>query len=374
MSVIPKWLVVSFKAITVLFLFFYLPACFVYLVSPAQWWPMGILAIGFPYMWLFLIVLCLCWLFISRRSAVILAMLLAAGLPVMRNVFAMHPNKLFELAKAGGAVRLMQWNCNGLQGHLDYSQELINERYKAVSFIRQYNPAIICIQDFANTEAEHVRKNIALLRDTLGYRYFIYTQHYKTVAWNYHEGIGIAIFSKYPITDSGKLFYPHKKIPESIIWASIRVGNKVVRVVTTHLQSMHLERSVDKRVETDLREDSAVIVSTSILKKLRYFQAYHAGEAIFLRNFLDSCRGPLVFTGDLNSVPSSFVYNKIKGKDLQDGFLENGFGFGKTYHSVQPAIRIDYILHNKAIRCLQSSVFSTTFSDHDPVLMDFIVQ
>lgn len=303
----------------------------------------------------------------------ILLILLLAGIPVIKNVFALHPSAGFTTEKKTGSLRIMQWNCNGLQGNLPFSAKLIAERFKAVAFINTYKPDIICMQDFANIIAPHSKDNIALLRDTLGYKYFVYTQHYKTIGKNFLEGIGVSIFSKYPITDSGKVFYPFKKKPESIIWVNIATPLGNIKFVTTHLQSMFLSRSTKTKLETDLAEDSAIIMQDNTLEKLKYFQPFHVKEAAFLRGFLDTCYRPLIFTADLNSVPSSFVYKKVKGKDLKDAFLETSYGPGKTYHSLQPALRIDYIFHSQDIHPLQSKVFKTTFSDHDPLLMDFIM-
>jgi endonuclease/exonuclease/phosphatase family metal-dependent hydrolase len=373
MSYFQRLLITFFKVVTVVFLFFYLPSCFVYLVTPAQWWFMGILSIGFPYLWLFLLLLVISWVFIRRRSAAILFLLLICGIPVMKNVMALHANQGIKETKLPGQVRLMQWNCNGLPGYFVYMPELVAERARAVQFIQTYNPDIICIQDFSNTIAVNAKSNIALLQDTLGYRYYLYTEHYKTAIGNYAEGMGIAIFSKIPIIDSGRISYPGKKIPESVLWAEFNLEGKKIRIATSHLQSMHLSGRDSGKLSPDLSQDSLVILHGTKLEKLRYFQAYHVKQAQFLREFIDTCRGPLIFTADLNSVPSSFVYKTLRNTGLKDAFKDHAFGLGRTYHSWQPALRIDYIFHNSFIQPSAVSLFRTTFSDHDPIIMDFSI-
>ena len=362
---------VLFKAITVLFVFIYLPACFVYLLSPEKWWVMGLLSIAFPYLWFLLLLLVIGWFFIRTSSACILLILLLAGFPVMKNVFAFGSTSPFIIEKKPGYIRLMQWNCNGLQGYNSTPWEQVNERYKAVSFIRRYQPDIICMQDFVNSISKYTHSNISLLKDTLGYPYYIYTQHYKNVYSEISEGVGVAIFSRFPITDSGKIYYPGKKVPETIIWAKCNSNGIPLTIATTHFQSMHVSVDENHKAPKDFPQDTAVIIYGSKLDKLKYFQPYHAFEARYLRQFINGLTGPFILTSDMNSVPSSYVYNTIKGKDLRDAFLDNGFGLGKTYHSLQPALRIDYIFHNKEVEATQAAVFSTTFSDHDPVIMDF---
>ena len=152
----------------------------------------------------------------------------------------------------------------------------------------------------------------------------------------------------------------------------VKIGDKICRVATTHLQSMHLTRATNIPIGQELWQDSMVINHGNMIEKLKYFQPYHAMQANYLRSFLDTCKMPLIFTADLNSVPSSYVYKKVRG-NLADAFLAKGLGFGRSYHSLQPALRIDYIFYNGAINNVQTSLFHTTFSDHDPVLMDFYI-
>jgi endonuclease/exonuclease/phosphatase family metal-dependent hydrolase len=373
MKLISKAVMLMVKVCTVVCVLLYLPGCFVYVLSPVAWWPMGLLGIGYFYLWLALLLLLIVWLFSNKKIALLLFVLIIAGLPIMKNVFALHLPSTFSEQKQAGHIRVMQWNCNGLQGISPNMLWETRERFKAVKFLKKYNPDILCMQDFSETVAPGVYSNISLIRDSLGYKYFVYIEHYKTTyPWG-HEGIGIAIFSKYPITDSGCLSYSDKKHPETILWTNFLVNKKVFRVATTHLQSMHLSREGTKPLAPELWQDSTVINHGTKIEKLKYFQPYHASQANFLRAFLDTCTMPLIVGADLNSVPSSFVYNKVKGT-LADAFLARNFGLGRSYHSPQPALRIDYIFYNKAINNVQTSLFHTTFSDHDPVLMDFYIR
>jgi endonuclease/exonuclease/phosphatase family metal-dependent hydrolase len=371
MNFFKKLVVPAIKAATILLLFFYIPALFVYLISPKQWWPIGILSIGFPYLWLTLLVVVAGWLFFRRKTGVLLLLLLIAGLPVMKQVFAFNSQRPFVLLKPAKDIRIMQWNCRSLPG---FKQDpFFKDRNKAVNFIKKYQPDIICIQDFSEVIAKNVYSNIHLMQDTLAYKYHLYTQHYKSDNVGWKDGVGIAIFSKYPITDSGRLYYPGKINPESILWASFNIGGKPFRVATTHFQSMHLTRTRTMPLDKDLWEDSLTIIYGSTIEKLRYFQNYHTTQANYLRSFLDTCSGPLLFTGDLNSVPSSFAYKISKGQ-LTDAYLENCSGFGRTYDSRQPALRIDYIFYNQLVKAHQMKLFRTTFSDHDPLIMDYSIR
>ena len=105
-----KKLLLALKAATVLLLIFYIPSCFVYLISPGQWWPMGILSIGFSYLWIIALLLVLTWFFIRKKIAFFLLLFLLGGVPVMKNVFALRLPSKFAIEKQPGQLRIMQWN------------------------------------------------------------------------------------------------------------------------------------------------------------------------------------------------------------------------------------------------------------------------
>ena len=370
-----KFFRTAFQAITVLTLLCLIPNLFIYKVSPAAFWPMGILGIGFLYMYCSLLICFIVSLFLFRKWSVFLLILLIIPVTVLKNVFGTEKPRAFLQAKPGSkSIRVMQWNCQGLRGISDYYPKDRWERKQVTNFLQQYKPDIICIQDFSEVEGKDIFSNIALMRDTLNYPYFIFSKHYYySKSWG-NTRIGIAIFSKYPIADSGIIAYPGKQFPESILWVDLQVADKRFRVGTTHFQSMYLHSYLgEEPLDSCHWEDSTAILHASFVGKLKYFQPYHVTQAAAVKSFVDTCHIPLVFTGDLNSVPSSYVYKQVRGK-LSDAWLEKNIGLGRTYHSWQPALRIDYIFHNTAIRNIQTSLFRTSFSDHDPLLMDFEIK
>ncbi|MFN5931306.1 MAG: endonuclease/exonuclease/phosphatase family protein, partial [Sphingobacteriales bacterium] len=86
---------------------------------------------------------------------------------------------------------------------------------------------------------------------------------------------------------------------------------------------------------------------------------------------------PLVVSGDLNDVPSSYAYLSVRGK-LNDTFLEQGAGLGKTFMSGRsrfltwlPTLRIDYIFTDQSIDVNQFSMTNGSLSDHRGVISDF---
>jgi Metal-dependent hydrolase len=78
---------------------------------------------------------------------------------------------------------------------------------------------------------------------------------------------------------------------------------------------------------------------------------------------------PTVFCGDLNDVPNSYTYKKVKGH-MQDAFLKKGFGIGRTYASLSPTLRIDYIFTDHQFSVEQCKRITTPYSDHYMLIAD----
>jgi endonuclease/exonuclease/phosphatase family metal-dependent hydrolase len=364
----------AFVFITILTALVYLPSCFVYLISPAAWWPMGILGIGFPYIWFFMVALFVVWLLAHKKTAAFIFILLLAGWPVMKNVVALRKPVDFSVQKAPACLRVLQWNCQGFPGSFFGYPELVVERSKTVAFLKKYQPDVLCLSEFTNVTSEHAWSTISLLRDTLGYRYLVFHPTFTDGDGSWATvHTGNAIFSKYPIVDSGYFAYKGKIMPEDIIKATINFNGKNIRVLNTHLASMHLNHiRIPGPLASYFVQDSAIIFHGSTMDKLKYFQRYHVSQAALVKTMADTCSVPLIVCGDFNSVPSSYVYKQLKGK-LSDAFLEKGSGLGRSFHSRQPALRIDYLFHSNDIKVLQWDIFRVSFADHDPEIMDVII-
>lgn len=351
----------------------YLPALLVYIVGPADWWLMGLIGIGFPFIYAGIFI----WLIVSfgigkKKSAYILLIALLAGIPIFKNVFSFKKTEKFNVAKTGKTLRLLQWNCNGFAGVDPGFPTLVQQRKEAVDFIKKYDPDIITLQEFGDGIIGKLPSTLRLLTDSLGYKYYAFRPFYY-----YHFSYGYcwtgnAILSKLPLADTGYIAYPGKKVPEGIAWATAIKGSDSIKIVTTHLSSLFLNYKVTSEgYEPHVIEDSAIINQPDIFKKFKHFQPYHQVQANFLISHLEKneTNHPTILTADLNNVPSSYVYNRIK-RNYTDALLVNQFGFGGTYKHMLPNFRIDYCFTSPGLSILQSQLFSLGLSDHRAMLID----
>ena len=93
----------------------------------------------------------------------------------------------------------------------------------------------------------------------------------------------------------------------------------------------------------------------------------------FVRDELDHSPYPSVLCGDFNDVPNSYTYFQIRG-NRQDAFLKRGGGIGRTYASISPTLRIDYIFADPRFSVVQCKKVEVSYSDHYPVIADLVLK
>jgi endonuclease/exonuclease/phosphatase family metal-dependent hydrolase len=360
-------------------LFITIPATALYLICLSGWYVPpeitripALLSPAFVWCWLFLWPLMLWWGKKNKAILFALAVLTVGGLPTMAASFSLAIAKPFPIEKANENLRVMQWNCMNFPGAEKSNPTRKNERKASVDFINQYQPDIICLQDFTETRSPLFHSNLALLRDTLGYVYEYVESHANELRSYGFMTLSNAIFSKKPILGHGALFFPDEAFPEAIVWIDVALGNLPVRIVTTHFSSMHFtsHKHFNPTLPYHLKPDSGIIMSPDVLKKMNYYLGKHIGQSKYLRDFLDSCSIPVVLAADLNIVPAHPLYKQVRGQ-LQDGFLGSKTGMGNTYNYLAPNLRIDYLFNDKRLKPVNFHHFTEGFFDHDHLLADY---
>jgi endonuclease/exonuclease/phosphatase family metal-dependent hydrolase len=331
---------------------------------------MGFLGLGFPILFLGELFLLLSWLFINRKGALVIVLIMAAGSYQLYHSLAFHPQK-FSLKKEPGTIRILCWNVQNFNT-LDIWRDTANSiRHRAFRYIDSQQADIICMQDFTEFRSKDVPSNISMLADSLGFPYYAFSGDYQaSPPWG-HEYEGVAIFSKYPLQNARRFPFTGKKFPESVLIADMTIGKTTRRLVVTHLQSMHLRNLPPAEKMPWIRdEDTAINYSGSLYKKLAYYFPYHTLQAKKVRQVIDDSPYPVIFSADMNEVPTSYSYRKVKG-DMKDAFLERGSGLGRTYYRISPTLRIDYIFTSPSVLITQFKKDETSgLSDHYPQVVD----
>jgi endonuclease/exonuclease/phosphatase family metal-dependent hydrolase len=367
-SITKRFFIIFTLVVTVLFLL----SCSAWYLDPQKYWYIALLGVGFAFLFFAVLILFIFWVIFRSRWFILPLSAMILGWQPINALFAFH---LFDSGKNGKSetdIRIMQWNVARFDEMSGRPGSGKSKRKEILKYIRKQNPDIICMQEFLesnNTKLLNV--NIPYFRDSLGYKYFSYAMDHRRRDSAYEHGI--AIFSKYPIknTQRRKFGGPKSlKADESYIYADIDVNGQMIRVYTTHLQSLLFTRTEFQKVEEIKRgEDGMVSKSMDIFSKFRQAYGFRQQQAEKIRQQLDNSPYPEIICGDFNDVPNSYVYHRIKG-ERRDVFTRKGFGIGRTFSSLSPTLRIDYIMTDKqfeVVRCLNPH---PRLSDHFPVIAD----
>lgn len=276
-------------------------------------------------------------------------------------LIAFQSTRSFEDEQHAGFVRVANWNIRGFNGIGNTTRGMAVLKKQIVDAIQQHNPDIICLQEFNQSREED---HIALF--TPQYPYFYFAPDYQNKSGTYTSGC--IIFSKWPIIQTHRMPYPDA---ESLLFADIRKGNDTFRIYTTHLRSFKFKkedyRDLDK---IGAPEEEAMEASKNIFRKMRLAFRYRERQALLVAKEMAACPYPLVLCADFNDVPTSFTYHQITGAGLQDAFLKASAGLGRTYMSLSPTLRIDFILPDLRWQVHQFSIIDEALSDHFLLLSD----
>ncbi len=350
----------------ILYAAIFLFSCLSPYLSPCDYHWVTFAALLFPFLllgWVLLIIPLT--IFFFRKSGWLLILFLIPAWKNASMVLGTNPAQNFQVQKEKGQIRILSWNVDAFL-YRPYLGPISPEKQQAmIQFIREMDADILCFQDFAQTPPEFGKVNIRFLSDSLRYPYYYFSDD----GGNY----GTIIFSRFPVIDSGRTKYKEKVFPESIAFVDVQAGKDTMRIYNTHLRSMNLHKEIITRDNIGyiefVKEDTAVLFHSNRMERMMYFDCIHTSQAKLIREKLDETKKPFVFCADLNSVPSSYVYNTIQ-EGLTDAFLARGFGWGATYHKFSPSLRIDVMLMSKQWSTVQYYAPKLPLSDHFPIVTD----
>jgi len=225
-----------------------------------------------------------------------------------------------------------------------------NPEHIPVNYIAEYMQSkgigVLCMQEYSHPPIyndEEVQMAFLFLK-------------YRHIRESSLSDIGMAIYSKYPIIDEGKIEFTHTA--NGAIWIDIELPDKkIVRVINVHLQTTGINKGY-----------KLGIIGTA--SSLSYNAKIRALQAQMIRDFIKNTKYAVILAGDFNDTPSSYTYKTVRG-DLDDAFKVGGFGIATTYKSYLSLLRIDYILNSKDFKCYKYYSFSSKWSDHFPVIAEF---
>ncbi|MDB5195751.1 MAG: hypothetical protein JWP88_121 [Flaviaesturariibacter sp.] len=335
-------------------------ACVAPYLNPIRWWWIAFLGLGFAGILGTLILFIFFWLFTNPRYIAISLVAILLGWKSLAVFFAFHKSETFALKKEPGAIRVVHWNVARFVEWGRNNNAGSQKRLKMMEQLKAQKADILCLVEFFHSTDSIYYDNLDYIQEKLGYPYHYFS--WEGDGWK--QWVGEVIFSRYPIVDSGIMHYPRPSMPEALIYADIARGPDTFRVYTTHLQSFKFQPEDYRRIEQiKNREDNLLENSKSIFSKVKTATSLRSRQADIVKAEIAKSPYPFILTGDLNDVPNSYTYFTIRG-DLQDVFLQKSLGIGRTFNSLSPTLRIDYILTTPQFKPLQFNRIPRDLSDH----------
>ena len=177
------------------------------------------------------------------------------------------------------------------------------------------------------------------------------------------------ILTRHKILRSGAIdSLPLKKL----LWADVKIGKKVVRVLNLHLHSTSIKPEDTQFIEEHhyLHDTARTSKIGSIVSRLVENNCRRAVEAEKVRQWVEQSPYDVIVCGDFNDVPLSYTYRTILGDNLVDAFESVADGYAYTFNRYFNLLRIDHIFHSPTIETISYEVdYNASYSDHFPVFV-----
>jgi len=326
---------------------------FAYKIKPEYSILATFLGYGFPVMALVNIFFIFYWLF--RQKFWILISLVGAGI-TNSSYRAWFPVNFKVEKQIERPFKVLSYNVMYFSHKTEKDPGAV---HPILEYIRKSDADIVCLQEagpvFVN-ETVHSADGRKALR--------AYPYIYSGKDENRYS---VVLLSKYPAIRFKRIRYETKS--NSSFYYDLKIGEDTIRVINNHLESNKLN-SDEKNKYTDLltkKESEALTEVAEVLSsKVGNASFVRANQADSVSKVIGESPYRIILCGDFNDVPGSYSYRTVR-KGLKDAWVENGKGWGNTFHENLFLFRIDFIMHSPNIRSTQVKVDKVNYSDHYPI-------
>ena len=303
-------------------------------VAPNRFAFLAVLSLAVPFLILSNLLFLLYWLMNVKKQLLLSLFVLLLGFKYLGSLYKFSNTRNID---DENNISIMNYNVR-LFNLYDWIPGN-NVQQEIIDFIKKESPDVISFQEYH----PHEKMDLSF-----------YKHKYEDLSGNRIK-YGRAIFSKYPIVNSGSIEFPNTA--NNAIYADIVKGSDTIRIYNVHLQSLGIDATKEE-LSTDNSE--RLLKRASETFKMQQFQS-----ELFLTHKKQSPH-KMVICGDFNNTAYSYVYKEIKG-DLVDAFSAAGNGFGRTFDFKYFPIRIDFILVDKTFAINNFKTYDQKFSDHFPI-------
>jgi len=328
-------------------------------VSPAFMWIFGFMAMLIPFVWIANFIWLVVLFFIQKEKLLYPLIGLVLGFRFVLSTFTFH----FEQSPQPDDFTILSSNVRVFNVYAHLNKDF-KESKAQIEWLENQSADVLSIQEFYHEPKSQLFNTKERLGKKKGYQMFTKAAVTNQIGAEF----GLAIFSKFPILNSGEVPYKNKK-KNLMIFADLKIKQKTVRIYNIHLASMH----IDEQEIVDPDKVKQTYIKSFYRLKNGFIE--RANQVESLLEHIKQCPHPIVLTGDLNDLPYSYTYFKLLSV-LENSFENAGSGFGFTYNSNKLFfLRIDnqFFSKNMGIRNFQV-LRKSTFSDHFPLLGSYYLK
>lgn len=332
-------------------------------VKPQTFWPIAFLGIAYPVILGVNILFIFFWLFKKPKIALLSLVVIGIGWSALSKNIGVGRAANDQDGMDTSAIRVMSYNVQMFQG---LKEDGAHSRKETVDIIDSISPDVLCVQEFY-TRARGASDMKKLFDSELNFQY----SYFIPAAENDYDAYGIAIFSKYPIVDSGSLnVNRHERIVNRIVYADINKSGKNFRIYNVHLQSIGFDQQDYDYIKQGPGAGQNDVESTKrIGRRLKHAYLKRNEQVDILYSHTKTAPIPYIVAGDFNDTPLSYSVNKL-ATGMTNAFVEKGKGWGVTYNGAFPNFQIDYIMASQEFQVKNFHIVPKKLSDHYPIWSD----
>ena len=339
------------------------------LVSPEKLWFFQLFGLGYPILLVGTLIIFVLNFLLRRKFMFPLIVLLIGTFTHIKYFGIDFKSSKEVITDTTEELKIMSFNVRLFDVYHLVKPKIEDSKAEFISFFEQNSPDILCLQEYAEDKT-----NTSLISPEDIKKAGGFIKHVTTLTLEAKKmTLGQAIFSKYPIINSGTIGDHTANIPS--LFADIVKGEDTIRIYNFHLESIRFQKDeyslFDNTISSDKDYSQRV---TGLLGKLKVAFPLRIEQAQQLIDHANESPYSTILNGDLNDPPTSYTYSLLS-KYYKDAFYVADFGMTRTYAGKVPAGRIDYIFYNGK---LKPSEFKThnerALSDHYAISSTFIIR
>lgn len=324
------------------------------------------MGLGFPFALFTNVIFFMYWLY-KRNKYFLISLLVLLGGSYHTSRFVQLTLWSSDVPENAASLKIMSYNVR----LFDLYNWTKNEktRDKILTFLKDEDADIICFQEYYYTTGNQLdtRDTLLQLLDSKYYFEHFTTKVKESSKNNNYSNFGSAIYSKYPIINSGVIPFENDRT-NNCIYVDIQRKTDTVRIFNAHLGSIRFQSEDYDYIggKGNPIKQGQKPIEQKILGRLAIGFEKRVSQSIAVLKEVEKSPYPIIVCTDMNDTPISYSYNQFSSK-LNDAFTLSGNGIGGTYIGNYPFLRIDYIWHDDYFKSTNFVTHQNKLSDHKAI-------